>query len=427
MQRTARALQRASALSLHVRSATRSLGAPRLYNVSRTMTIASSMTPAARRISPIGTIRLFSAQPATDAFEVSVPEMGESISEGTIAEWLVAPGEAVEEDQIIAALETDKVTVEVRAERAGVLVERFCEEGETVAVGQRMATIDPSAMPSVKSAVPSSTTPTVEISDEPAEDPAPKKEAPLTPPNPVQASLNLSESGERRVGVSRMRKRIAERLKEAQNTAAILTTFNEADMSALMDLRKEYKEAFEKKHGAKLGFMSAFVKASTVALMEQPEVNGFIDGEDIVYRDYVDISVAVSTPKGLVVPAVRGCENMNFAQIEKTILSLGERAKTGDLGLAEMQGGTFTISNGGVFGSLLSTPILNMPQSAILGMHKIQKRPVVVDDEIVIRPMMYLALSYDHRLIDGREAVTFLRRVKTLIEDPRRLLLEIDL
>lgn len=237
----------------------------------------------------------------------------------------------------------------------------------------------------------------------------------------------MTDGGERRVKMTRMRKRIAERLKEAQNTAAMLTTFNEMDMSALIDLRKEFKDAFLKRHGAKLGFMSAFVKACTVALLEQPEVNAFIDGDDIVYRDYVDISVAVSTPKGLVVPAVRGCENMNFATIEKTIVSLGERARSGELTLEEMQGGTFTISNGGVFGSLLSTPILNMPQSAILGMHIIQKRPVVVDDQVVIRPMMYVALSYDHRLIDGREAVTFLRRVKTLIEDPRRLLLEIDI
>lgn len=366
--------------------------------------------------------RFYSAQPAVgDTFEVAVPDMGESILEGTIAEWVVAPGEAVEEDQIIASLETDKTTVEVRVNRAGVLVEHFAKEGETVAVGQRIAVVDPSATASVKKA-PVETVAVEQVVEPVVETPA------APPPNPVQPALNMSESGERRVGVSRMRKRIAERLKEAQNTAAVLTTFNEVDMSALMDLRSEYKEAFLKKHGAKLGFMSAFVKASTVALLEQPEVNAIIDGSDIVYRDYVDISVAVSTPKGLVVPIIRGCENMNFAQIEKTIVSLGERAKTGDLTLAEMQGGTFTISNGGVFGSLLSTPILNMPQSAILGMHKIQKRAVVDEnDSVVVRPMMYLALSYDHRLIDGREAITFLRRVKTLIEDPRRLLLEIDI
>lgn len=398
----------------------RSLRAVPLRPYMQARTCASFHAPLSR----IGAVRAFTAVPEAAQFDVEVPVMGESISEGTIAEWLVAPGEPVEEDQVIASLETDKITVEVRSPRAGVLLERFGEEGDVVAVGERMAVIDPSATPTVvKTEAPAAAPP--EAAPVEATPAAPEKKAPM--PNPVQSSLNTSESGERRVGVSRMRKRIAERLKEAQNTAAILTTFNEVDMTALMDLRKEYKDAFEKKHGAKLGFMSAFVKACTVALQEQPEVNAFIDGNDIVYRDYVDISVAVSTPKGLVVPAVRGCENMNFAMIEKTIVSLGERAKTGDLSIEEMQGGTFTISNGGVFGSLLSTPILNMPQSAILGMHMIQKRPVVVKDEIKIRPMMYLALSYDHRLIDGREAVTFLRRVKTLIEDPRRLLLEIDL
>jgi len=226
--------------------------------------------------------------------------------------------------------------------------------------------------------------------------------------------------------MTRMRKRIADRLKEAQNTAAMLTTFNEVDMSALIDLRNEYKEAFEKRHGVKLGFMSPFIKAATVALEEQPEVNAFIDGDDIVYRDYVDVSVAVSTPTGLVVPVLRSCEKMSFAEIEKTIANLGTRAREGKLGIDDMQGGTFTISNGGVFGSLLSTPIINMPQSAILGMHIIQKRAMVIGNEIQIRPMMYLALSYDHRLIDGREAVTFLRRMKRLVEDPRRLLLEVD-
>lgn len=355
-----------------------------------------------------------------------VPEMGESIREGTVAEWLVAAGQGVNEDEIIVQLETDKIVVDVRAERSGVLVERTAAEGEVVAVGEQLGLIDyeaqaaANAAPNVKEAV-QAAVPQPVPEEQPKEEPAPAQPLKVDPPR------NLTDSGERRVTMTRMRKRIAERLKEAQNTAAMLTTFNEMDMSALIDLRKEYKDAFEKRHGAKLGFMSAFVKACTVALQEQPEVNGFIDGDDIVYRDYVDISVAVSTPKGLVVPAVRGCENMNFAMIEKTILSLGERARSGDLTLEEMQGGTFTISNGGVFGSLLSTPILNMPQSAILGMHIIQKRPVVVNDQIVIRPMMYVALSYDHRLIDGREAVTFLRRIKTLIEDPRRLLLEIDI
>lgn len=354
--------------------------------------------------------------------------MGESIREGTVAEWLVSDGQGVKEDQVLLQLETDKIVVDVRAEKSGVLVERTASEGDVVAVGAQLGLIDYEAD---AAASPPSSEPAVE--DAPIVDAKPTVVEPTPLPGTVPQPLkvhppkNMTDSGERRVAITRMRKRIAERLKEAQNTAAMLTTFNEMDMSALIDLRKEYKDAFEKRHGAKLGFMSAFVKACTVALQEQPEVNGFIDGDDIVYRDYVDISVAVSTAKGLVVPAVRGCENMNFAKIEKTIMSLGERARSGDLTLEEMQGGTFTISNGGVFGSLLSTPILNMPQSAILGMHIIQKRPVVVDDQIVIRPMMYVALSYDHRLIDGREAVTFLRRVKTLIEDPRRLLLEIDI
>lgn len=404
------------------------------------------------------------------AKSLPVPEMGESIREGTVAEWHVSEGDGVKEDQVLVQLETDKIVVDVRAESSGVLVERTASEGDVVAVGDQLGLIDYEATAESSSSPDHSDTTkdvsdssseesesSVKVADSPKDskqppsreqsDVASKKELndshapsskppdPSQPPpqrekgKPVEVSppRNLTDSGERRVTMTRMRKRIAERLKEAQNTAAMLTTFNEVDMSALIDLRSEYKDVFEKRHGARLGYMSAFVKACTVALQEQPEVNGFIDGDDIVYRDYVDISVAVSTPKGLVVPALRGCENMNFAAIEKTIASLGERARTGELTLEEMQGGTFTISNGGVFGSLLSTPILNMPQSAILGMHIIQKRPVVVDNAIVIRPMMYVALSYDHRLIDGREAVTFLRRVKTLIEDPRRLLLEVDL
>lgn len=406
------------------------------------------------------------------AKSLPVPEMGESIREGTVAEWHVDEGEGVKEDQVLVQLETDKIVVDVRAESSGVLVERTASEGDVVAVGEQLGLIDyeATAEPSSSSENLESTTdskpdgqkssPKVTESSKDSEKDSekasereqqsesvskkqekdsqtpsdkPKERTKSSPQRekgkPVEVSppRNLTDSGERRVTMTRMRKRIAERLKEAQNTAAMLTTFNEVDMSALMDLRSEYKDVFEKRHGARLGYMSAFVKACTVALQEQPEVNGFIDGDDIVYRDYVDISVAVSTPKGLVVPALRGCENMNFAAIEKTIASLGERARTGELTLEEMQGGTFTISNGGVFGSLLSTPILNMPQSAILGMHIIQKRPVVIDNQVVIRPMMYVALSYDHRLIDGREAVTFLRRVKNLIEDPRRLLLEVDL
>lgn len=403
---------------------------------------------------------------------LNVPEMGESISEGTIVGFLKDAGEEVDEDDIIAQIETDKITVDVRTPKAGVVTDILAKDGDVVKVGQPIANIDYSkeAIASTRASKGASSDQKDESSNKVKSDPmhsghsqgkgndldqggvereakgrkdevtgmASSTESKSTRtkfgnddsrkvPIKVEPVLNRSETGERRIAMTRMRKRIAERLKEAQNTAAMLTTFNEMDMSALMDLRHEYKDAFEKKHGAKLGFMSAFVKACTVALLEQPEVNAFIDGSDIVYRDYVDISVAVSTPKGLVVPAIRGCENLNFASIEKTIVSLGDRARKGEITIEEMQGGTFTISNGGVFGSLLSTPIINMPQSAILGMHIIQKRPVVVNDQVTIRPMMYVALSYDHRLIDGREAVTFLRRVKTLIEDPRRLLLEIDI
>lgn len=405
----------------------------------RRQLFGAAMRPSHRHV-PFAAPTLCATARGLASQPLPVPEMGESIREGTIAEWLVQPGQGVDEDQVLVQLETDKIVVDVRAERAGVFVERSAGEGDVVAVGAQLglidydATAEPSSAPAVKEEAAAKTPAPDAVEEPPVTDAA--KTVTAAPdgtrsvakePVKVDPPRNLSDSGERRVAMTRMRKRIAERLKEAQNTAAMLTTFNEMDMSALMDLRSEYKDAFEKRHGARLGFMSAFVKASTVALQEQPEVNAFIDGDDIVYRDYVDISVAVSTPKGLVVPAVRGCENMNFAMIEKTIASLGERARDGELTLEEMQGGTFTISNGGVFGSLLSTPIINMPQSAILGMHIIQKRPVVVCDEIVIRPMMYVALSYDHRLIDGREAVTFLRRVKTLIEDPRRLLLEIDI
>lgn len=371
---------------------------------------------------------------ACKAEPLPVPEMGESITEGTVVAYMKEAGDKLEEDDIVAQIETDKITVDVRSPKAGVLTEILAEDGDVVKVGQSIASIDFSAeaigAAGSGSASKKEPEPVIAPTPEPvAEAPASSSPPPTgsSPPakkaKPVEPILNMSESGERRVAMTRMRKRIAERLKEAQNTAAMLTTFNEIDMSSLMDLRNEFKDDFQKQHGAKLGFMSAYVKAAAVALQEQPEVNAFIDGGDIVYRDYVDISVAVSTPKGLVVPAIRGCENMNFATVEKTIVALGDRARKGELTIDEMQGGTFTISNGGVFGSLLSTPIINMPQSAILGMHIIQKRPVVVSDEIVIRPMMYVALSYDHRLIDGREAVTFLRRIKTLVEDPRRLLI----
>jgi 2-oxoglutarate dehydrogenase E2 component (dihydrolipoamide succinyltransferase) len=438
----ARALLRAAAAASRPSSLAAQSAARRIPSQIRPLASVPYRVPHAASPFALNARSLYATPLAFDAEPLGVPEMGESITEGTIVGYMKAVGEHVEEDDIVAQIETDKITVDVRAPKQGVITEILAEDGDVVQVGQPIASIDydpanaakvlaasdppPGATsepvkPDLNSPArqESSRTSTVRADEPPAKPAEPKPKA----AKEVQPTLNMSESGERRVAMTRMRKRIAERLKEAQNTAAMLTTFSEIDMSALMDLRREFKDAFEKKHGAKLGFMSAFVKACTVALGEQPEVNAFIDGNDIVYRDYVDISVAVSTPKGLVVPAIRGCENMNFAAIEKTIVSLGERARKGELTIDEMQGGTFTISNGGVFGSLLSTPIINMPQSAILGMHIIQKRPVVVDDEIVIRPMMYVALSYDHRLIDGREAVTFLRRVKTLIEDPHRFML----
>ncbi|GJD08916.1 Dihydrolipoyllysine-residue succinyltransferase component of 2-oxoglutarate dehydrogenase complex, mitochondrial [Galdieria sulphuraria] len=385
---------------------------------------------------------------------IKVPEMGESIKEGTLVSWSKAEGDFVDMDEVIAQVETDKVTVEIRAPQMGVLQKRVAKEGDSVKVGSDIAILQPSSAPTQQQASKDTSTATsprrsggeVSSSSSSSSQKAessdlkqqPEKQSistsTLSPPKPPKQVADYSklssvesQEGAKRVAMTRMRRRIAERLKQAQNTAAMLTTFNEVDMSALMELRNNYKEAFEKKHGIRLGFMSAFTKAATLALMEQPELNAYIDGSDIVYHDYVDISVAVSAPTGLVVPVIRNCQRLSFAEIEKAIHTMGEQARLGKLTIQDMQGGTFTISNGGVFGSLLSTPILNMPQSAILGMHTIQKRPVVVNDQIVIRPMMYLALSYDHRLVDGREAVTFLRRIKSLVEDPRKILLDIDI
>eukprot|EP00871_Galdieria_phlegrea_P005154 jgi/Galph1/563/GphlegSOOS_G5325.1 len=364
---------------------------------------------------------------------IKVPEMGESIKEGTLISWTQSEGDYVEMDQVIAQVETDKVTVEIRAPQNGILKNFRAKEGDTVKVGIDIAELEPTLEAPKNSSVAETKQhrkeTTIESQTSTFSSSASQPSSPPPPPPPEVSSSSVVEpkGGEKRVALTRMRRRIAERLKAAQNTAAMLTTFNEVDMSALMELRSQYKDAFEKKHGIRLGFMSAFTKAATIALIEQPEVNAYIDGEEIVYHDYVDISVAVSAPTGLVVPVVRNCERLSFAQIEKTIHELGESARKGKLTIQDMQGGTFTISNGGVFGSLISTPILNMPQSAILGMHAIQKRPVVVNDQIIIRPMMYLALSYDHRLVDGREAVTFLRRIKSLVEDPRKMLLDIDI
>lgn len=400
------------------------------------------------------------------SIEVRVPTLGESVSEATIATWFKKPGDAVAADEMLCELETDKVTVEVPAPAAGVLSEIIAAEGETVGVNALLAMIGEGsgAAPAPKSEEKPAEAPKAEAAPaaKSVEDaPSAKKAmaeaglsadkvqgtgrdgrimkedvqravsapAPAAAPAPVSAPRGPvsadDASREERVKMTRLRATIARRLKDAQNTAAMLTTYNEVDMSAVMALRNEYKGAFEKKHGVKMGFMSFFVKACCHALKEVPEVNAEIDGQEIVYKNYVHMGVAVGTPTGLVVPVVRDADQMGFAAIEKKIGELGLRARDGKLSMAEMQGGSFTISNGGVYGSLMSSPILNPPQSGILGMHKIQDRPVVVNGQIVIRPMMYLALSYDHRIVDGKGAVTFLVRVKEALEDPQRLLLDL--
>jgi len=433
------------------------------------------------------------------ATDVEVPALGESITEGTLAQWLKKPGEAVAADEPIASLETDKVSVEVPSPVAGVLTEQLVQEGDNVAVGAVIARIDEKATAGAAgasapalAAAEATTNPagagetpalrgdaTAPVAEaEPEEDhvttlspavrravleyhvdptrirgtgkdgrltkddviaaaeaqktEAPQAKAPAVPPPAVaatapqtKASSAPGERKEERVKMTRLRQTVARRLKEAQNTAAMLTTFNDVDMSAVIDARTRYKDLFEKKHGIRLGFMAFFVKACALAAKDLPAVNASIEGDEIVYHDYLDVSIAVSAPKGLVVPVVRNADQLSFAEIEKTIADFGKRAKEGTLGIDEMQGGTFTITNGGVFGSLLSTPIINPPQSAVLGMHRIEERPVAIKGQVVIRPMMYLALSYDHRLIDGREAVTFLVRVKEAIEDPTRLLIDL--
>jgi len=404
--------------------------------------------------------------------EIRVPTLGESVSEATIARWLKKAGEAVKADEPLVELETDKVSLEVPAPMAGVLAEITVEEGSDVEVGALLGMIEegegaPAAedeasakKPEAKHEAEAEPAPAgkadgagksgpaarklaaekgIEIAEiagtgpkgnvtkgdvQKAEKPA---EAPSSAPSakPAPAAPAPSTGRQERVKMTRLRKRIAERLKEAQNTAAMLTTFNEVDMSAVMDLRKSYQDAFVKKHGIKLGFMSFFVKACIDALKAYPAVNAEIDGDEVVYKHYYDIGVAVSSEAGLVVPVVRNADAMNLAQIEAAIADLGTRAKNGKLAMEELTGGTFTITNGGIFGSMLSTPILNPPQVGILGMHNIVQRPVVLPDgTIEARPVMYLALSYDHRIIDGREAVTFLVRVKQCIEDPTRMLLD---
>jgi len=409
--------------------------------------------------------------------EVKVPTLGESITEATLGSWLKKPGDAVKADEPIASLETDKVAIEVPSPVAGVMGQQVVKEGDTVQVGALIATVEAggaaaapvasqaaTAAPAASVAAPA----TDEDSSDPmtlspavrrlvlehgldpskikgsgkdgrltkedvlaavaagtavAAAPAPVA-APTSAPAPVAASAAPARA-EERVKMTRLRQTVAKRLKEAQNTAAILTTFNDVDMTEVMAARAKYKDLFEKKHGVRLGFMGFFTKAVCMALRDIPAANASIEGDEIVYHNYADISVAVSAPNGLVVPVIRDAQDMSVAQIEKTIGNFGKRAKEGTLTLEDMKGGTFTISNGGVFGSLMSTPIINPPQSAVLGLHRIEDRPVVRDGQIVIRPMMYLALSYDHRMIDGREAVTFLVAVKNAIEDPTRLLIDL--
>ncbi len=385
--------------------------------------------------------------------EIKVPTLGESVSEATIAKWYKKIGENVKVDDLLVELETDKVTLEVTAITSGVLESINYETGSTVEVGNVLGSIKVGAVAegtqgaSVPSTV-SEQAPQVAKSEklEKILSPAAKKlatEANLVPEKIVGTGKDsrvtkgdvlsqlstrttiLSEKKEERVKMSRLRQRIAERLKESQNTAAILTTFNEVDMTNIMELRNKYKDKFFDKHGVKLGFMSFFVKAAIVALQEIPTVNAEISGDEIIYKNFYDIGVAVGTEQGLVVPVVRDADKMSFADIEKEIGNLGAKARQGKLSMADLTGGTFTISNGGVYGSLLSTPIINPPQSGILGMHKTQERPVAINGKVEIRPMMYLALSYDHRIIDGKEAVTFLVRVKECIENPERILFDL--
>ena len=414
--------------------------------------------------------------------EIRVPTLGESVTEATIGKWFKKPGDAVAVDEPLVELETDKVTIEVPAPAAGVLSDIAAKDGETVAVGAVLGQIKegagtpgkPQPAPAAPQAAPSPK-PVTAAPPKPVPAAQPPGDAPLAPsvrklsaesgmpassvagtgkdgritkgdmlaaieraaaqPTPVtqpaaavqvRAPSPVDDAArEERVKMTRLRQTIARRLKEAQNTAAMLTTFNEVDMGHVMALRTQYRDLFEKKHGVKLGFMGFFVKACVQALKEIPAVNAEIDGADIIYKNYYHLGIAVGTERGLVVPVVRDCDQKSLSEIEKTITDFGRRARDGSLKIDEMQGGTFTITNGGIYGSLMSTPILNAPQSGILGMHKIQDRPMAVAGKIEIRPMMYLALSYDHRVVDGREAVTFLVRVKECLEDPARLVLDL--
>lgn len=410
--------------------------------------------------------------------DIIVPPLGESVTEATIAKWLVKEGDAVAADQPIVELETDKVTLEVNAPAAGVLKSIKAQSGATVSAGAQLGSIEAGAKgaapaaaapakapeaPKAEAAKPAAAASAPAVSSHAntadlspavrkmiadnnlnaASIPASGKDGRLTKedvqkyleskpagssaapaPTPAVAGPRKDDVREERVKMTKLRQTIARRLKDAQNTAAMLTTFNEVDMSAVMALRSQYKDQFEKRHKSRLGFMSFFVKAAVSALKDFPGINAEIHGDDIIYKNYYDLGVAVSTPTGLIVPVLRDCDTKSFAEIENGIADFGKRAGEGKIGMAEMQGGTFTITNGGVFGSLMSTPILNAPQSGILGMHSIKERPIAVNGQVVIRPMMYIALSYDHRIVDGSEAVRFLVKIKEAIEDPQRLLLD---
>jgi 2-oxoglutarate dehydrogenase E2 component (dihydrolipoamide succinyltransferase) len=366
--------------------------------------------------------------------DIMTPSLGESVTEATVARWARGSGETVARDELVVELETDKVLLEVLAPSAGVL-EISALEGETVLPGALLGRVIANPVNPAVADVPAPSPGTIANGlTSPAEaapnEPVPVCEKAVSPAQhlPSYSSVPAASAGagrETRVRMTRLRQTIAKRLKQAQNTAAMLTTFNEVDMSAVLALRSRYKEVFEKRHGIKLGFMSFFVRACVAALKAVPEVNAQIDGADLVYKNHYDIGVAVGTDRGLVVPVLRGADKMSLAAIEAAVTSLGRKAREGSLAIDELQGGTFTISNGGVYGSLVSTPILNAPQSGILGMHKIQDRTMVIAEEVTVRPMMYLALSYDHRVIDGRGAVTFLVKVKEHIEDPQRGLLNL--
>ncbi len=431
------------------------------------------------------------------AIEIRVPQLGESVSEATVGQWFKKPGEPVEVDEPIVELETDKVTVEVPAPSDGTLTEIIVDQGETVAVGAILGSVNEKELATAKNAKKEAPAPAKNVQPETVPETAVAASAPASPearpgnsqtnssprppspaarkalaeagltasnvqgsgrqgqvlkedviaatrapeqstalsvsktsaPLPVEGlrlpSAQIDVNREERVKMSRLRQTIAQRLKDAQNTAAILTTFNDVDMSAIMAMRKQYKELFERRHDVKLGLMAFFVKACIQALKEIPSVNAEIDGDELVYKNYYHVGVAVGTDKGLVVPVIRDADQLNLAEIEQQIANYGSRARDGRLTIEDMQGGTFTISNGGVYGSMLSTPILNAPQSGILGMHRIEERPVAINGEVVVRPMMYLALSYDHRIVDGKQAVTFLVRVKECLEDPQRFVLDL--